>query len=73
MGVLIPFPEGRRPTTIRPREGYLTKRGVADYLGVSTRTVERYQAAMGLPGYRVGGRNLYRRTEVDSWVAGFGS
>ena len=71
MGDLIELHSRRRNRIgeVARAEGYMTKRQVAVFLGVSTRTVERYAADDGLPFYRVRGRNLYRRSEIDNWVA----
>lgn len=66
MGELVEFPQGRRAQG--PGRRYLTKREIAEYLGVSCRTVERYHA-MGLPVYKLRGRNLYRPSEVDGWLS----
>ncbi len=48
-------------------ERWLSKKMIAEYLGVTVRTVERWQHA-GLPHRRVGGVNRYRASEVDSWM-----
>lgn len=48
--------------------GLVTKRGVASFLGVSTRTVEAYQR-QGLPYYRLGPRrNRYDLSAVRAWL-----
>lgn len=64
---IIRFPghRVRRPVVIGG--GYMTKHQAASYLCVTTRTVERWQHE-GLPYHRVGGKNLYRRAELDEWV-----
>jgi excisionase family DNA binding protein len=42
---------------------------VAEYLGISINTLyqHRYRGE-GPPGYRVGGRIKYRRTDVETWL-----
>lgn len=50
------------------REPLLNKREVARYLGVTERTVERWQTELGLPFLRMGGVNRYRPAEIDSWA-----
>ena len=62
MGVIVDFPGNSRQP-----ERYLNKREIAEYLGVGVRTVERYHAE-GLPRYQLPGRNLYRASEVDTWL-----
>jgi excisionase family DNA binding protein len=64
MGELIPFPQRTPP------EPYLSRREAAVYLGVSVRTLERWTSDLGMPARKVGGRWLYRRSELDAWVDG---
>ena len=47
---------------------YMTRTRAAQYLGVSTRTVARWVAADGLPAYRVRGRWMFLRSELDEWM-----
>jgi hypothetical protein len=48
-------------------EPWVTKRELAAYLKISTRTIER----LGIPPTaRVGGQNRYRRTDVDRFLMG---
>lgn len=49
-------------------EPWLTKRQAATHLGRSTRWVELQAAEAGLPYAAVGGRNLYRASQLDAWV-----
>ncbi len=46
----------------------LTKRGVALYLGVSERTVDRLVAAGELRAYRIGGHRRLRLFELEEYV-----
>jgi excisionase family DNA binding protein len=48
----------------------LTKRGVALYLGVSERTVDRLVAAGELRAYRIGGHRRFRLFELEEYVGG---
>ena len=46
---------------------YLTRNEVAEYVGLSWKTIERWEDK-GLPSYDVGGRILYLRREVDDFI-----
>ena len=71
MGEVIQFP-GRASGRVTGGDGFVGKATIAAHLSVTVRTVERWQHR-GLPFYRVGGRNVYRRSEVDLWVAQHGA
>lgn len=45
---------------------WMTRKEVAAYLRISTRTVDRWREAGFLKAYPRGGRILYRRSEVDA-------
>jgi predicted DNA-binding transcriptional regulator AlpA len=45
---------------------YLDKRKAAEYLDISVRTLEGHSS---LPRFRLGGKVLYRRSEIDDWMA----
>lgn len=49
-------------------EPWMSKRQAAAYLGVTVRCMTNWQRDLGLPFRRVGGINLYRRSELDVWV-----
>ncbi|MBL9138513.1 MAG: hypothetical protein JNK85_21775 [Verrucomicrobiales bacterium] len=50
------------------QSGLMTKRALANFLGVSTRTIEVYQQR-GLPYYRLGPRrNRYDLGAVRAWL-----
>ena len=53
------------------RTNYLSTRQAAEWLGLSTRTLDRYRVSGG-PGpvfHRFGGRVRYRRDDLDAWAA----
>lgn len=58
-------------------EGYLTKKGAADYLSLSTRTLENLVARGELAAFRPivsGGHNrkvLFRKADLKAWVERF--
>ena len=61
--------EGETETT--PRTKYLNTREAAEYLGLSTRTMNRYRVTGdGPPFYRFGGCVRYVSAELDEWAAG---
>lgn len=62
MGRVVPF---SRPT---PPEQWLSKRQAAEYLAVTTRTIERWQSECGLPMHRAGSMCRYKASELDQWV-----
>lgn len=50
-------------------DGYIERRDLAERLGVSEKTVSRYESvADGLPSVRVGARKLYRVDSVRAWL-----
>lgn len=56
------------PTTAAP-EGYVDIQRVAAFLGVSTKTVQRWLLrAEGFPVYRLGRQLRFRLSEVDRWA-----
>jgi hypothetical protein len=48
-------------------EPWVTKRQLADHLGVTPRWIE-LQQHLGLPHLRMGGINRYRISEVETWL-----
>lgn len=46
----------------------MTKKQIAHFLSVSTRTIERWQQADGFPYRRIGGVNRYDLVDVMAWV-----
>ncbi len=42
-----------------------------DYLRISKWTIYRWIKEKGFPVYKIGGKNLYRKNEVDEWVKQF--
>jgi hypothetical protein len=51
-------------------DGYLTLKGLADYSGLSVRTLRGYIAhkARPLAHYRLIGKILVKRSEFDAWM-----
>ena len=54
------------PTTA-PTKDLVRKSELAQYLGVTGGTVDRY-ASQGMPYVQVGGQRRYRLTDVDEWL-----
>ena len=54
----------------RENDGYLDAKGAAKYLGMSATTFDkyRYQSRVKIKGYKVGGKTLYQRKDLDSFV-----
>ena len=49
---------------------YLSTREAADYLGLSSRTLDRYRVSGEGPVFhRFGGRVRYLRADLDAWAA----
>jgi len=61
----------RKDRQMSAEPGYLRRRGVAHYLQVGTRTVDRLQQLRILPFRRVRGVLLFRRDEIDRALDGF--
>jgi hypothetical protein len=49
------------------REPWITKRRLAEELGVTTRYLE-YRMSEGMPSRMLAGRRQYRRSVVESWL-----
>ncbi len=51
-------------------DGWLDTKGAAEYLALSPGTFDkyRYQTQPSIKGYRVGGKTLYKRTDLDAFV-----
>lgn len=51
-------------------DGWLDAKAAAAYLGLSATTFDkyRYQSKVKIKGYRVGGKLLYQRKDLDSFV-----
>jgi len=49
------------------QDGYLSRRSAAGFLGLSIRTLDQYRE---IPRYRIGGKILYRRSELVLWMEG---
>ena len=48
--------------------GFLTKRGGAEYTGLSIRMLDYARSAGALPFYRVGARVLFSIPDLDDWM-----
>jgi len=46
----------------------MTVAEVADHIRCAEKSIRRWMAERGLPHYRIGGKLLFRTTEVDAWV-----
>ncbi|MDR3402385.1 MAG: helix-turn-helix domain-containing protein [Chthoniobacter sp.] len=51
-------------------DGWLDARAAAKYLSMSATTFDkhRYSSSPKIPGSRVGGKMLYKRSDLDNWV-----
>ena len=51
-------------------DGWLDAKGAAEYLAMSPGTFDkyRYQSQPSIKGYRVGGKTLYKRADLDAFV-----
>ena len=47
---------------------YLDKNGLCSYLSLSQRSIEKYEKT-GLPYYVLDRKHLYRKSEIDDWIA----
>lgn len=47
---------------------YLNRKNAAEYLGISTTQVSKYEA-QGMPVILIDGTKVYSRTAMDSWMA----
>src|SRR5712692_3662109 len=59
-----------------PLDPFLSLRALADYSGLSVRTLRGYIDGLpdeALPCYRVNGKILVRRSEFDAWIGQFRS
>jgi excisionase family DNA binding protein len=56
--------------TPMPPEKLWTVTDVAEYLGVTERTVRTWQRTRRLPYIRIGGTIRFSQREVEAWVAG---
>lgn len=46
----------------------LTVKETSAYLNVDPVTVYRYMNLYHLPSYKLGGRRLFRQSDVDAWI-----
>ena len=50
------------------RNFYMSRRGVADYLCISARTVDRWRKAGLIKGVRMGNRRRYSLREIERFM-----
>ncbi len=53
----------------RPRPATLDRHEAARYLGVGLSTLAELTAAADLKSLKIGRRRLYRRADLDEWLA----
>lgn len=60
----------RKSEAPRENDGWLDAKAAAKYLGMSATTFDkyRYQSRVKIKGYKVGGKTLYQRKDLDSFV-----
>ncbi|ARO31716.1 transcriptional regulator protein [Rhizobium sp. NXC14] len=66
----IPLPHGLRTVSGEVRETLLSASHAAEYLGVSQKTLANWRCSgtRGLPYVQVGGRVLYRQSDLDDFI-----
>ena len=52
-------------------ERFLNKKEIADFLGVTVYTIDRYQRDRGMPFYRVGTEPRYLPADIIEWMQQF--
>jgi excisionase family DNA binding protein len=64
------FPATTQPITSYEKDGWLDSKDAASYLGMSKNTFEkhRYKATNTIKAYMVGGKNFFKRSDLDRWV-----
>jgi excisionase family DNA binding protein len=61
-----------RSKTERPPNALLSKREAAEYIGVTTRTLDNYMAKRLVPFYRIGEKTIrFRGTDLDAAMEKF--
>lgn len=50
-------------------EGYLNVNEIASYLKTRTSWIYQNHKRLGIPSYSLGRRLLFKRSEVDAWLA----
>ena len=49
-------------------DNLITIRELADYIGVSPKTVQNWVAYRTIPFVRVGGKTRFRRSRIETWL-----
>jgi excisionase family DNA binding protein len=58
--------------TERPPNALLTKKQAADYIGVTTRTLDTYMSRRLVPFYRIGDKTIrFRPNDLDAALENF--
>lgn len=66
--ILVPHPR-RKPEGTNSPEGYVRLRDLANMLGVSKRTVQRWEAYReGPPKIKIGRQIFFRVASVEAWL-----
>jgi excisionase family DNA binding protein len=66
-----PLKQPESVVPFRPRGGrepWLAGKQLADYYGVSTRTIQRW-TQQGMPAMRIGGTVRYQVSRTDAWAS----
>jgi len=58
-------------TDINEQDNYLDLRGLSNYSSLSISCLRDYIRGGLMPGYKVKGKILIRRSEFDTWIEGF--
>ena len=63
----------RRRKDIRARmthdDVWLTREAVAEYLGVTKKTIHQWMNRLEFPSYQLGRTRRFKKSEVDAWLA----
>jgi len=59
-----------RPVTTAQSDGWLDAKAAARYMGISSATFDkyRYQTTPKIKGYKLDGKTLYQRRDLDNFV-----
>jgi len=65
------IPDNIIEPAISLKDQYFDLRGASGYSSMAVSTIRSYIKAGSLPAYKVGGKVLIRRSELDSWIETF--
>lgn len=54
------------PAAPQKQEKYLTRQQTADFLNIALPTLHRHTKSQKIPSYRIGGRVLYKQSELET-------